>query len=70
MLQKADIRCVLMDSSKCARYRSSAFIFASLSPEFVDLVITDERIRKQENKEVWDSLCKSGVNVLVAKLDV
>jgi DeoR/GlpR family transcriptional regulator of sugar metabolism len=64
LLQRADIRCVLMSSSKCARYRSSAFIFASLSPDLVDLVITDEQIK---DKEVWDRLHKSGVNVLIAE---
>lgn len=44
LLERADLRCVVMDSSKCGRYRSSAFIFASASEQFIDFVITDKGI--------------------------
>jgi DeoR/GlpR family transcriptional regulator of sugar metabolism len=45
LLEKADIRCVVMDSSKCGRFRSSAFIFAPVSNNFIDLIITDKEIQ-------------------------
>jgi len=65
LLDRADIRCIVMDSTKFKRYRSSAFIFAPLSSEFVDLVITDEQIYSDDkNREAWQKLWNAGIVVL------
>lgn len=68
-LFEADLRCILMDSSKCQRYRSSAFTFAVCGSKSVDVVITDSGIWDVANKEgididrlLWDA----GVALLVA----
>lgn len=67
LLGKADIRCVVMDSGKFMRPRSAAFVFAPLSSQFVDLVITDEGVFDQSSRdrnEAWHRLWDAGIVVL------
>ncbi|MBZ5495696.1 MAG: hypothetical protein LAP85_04790 [Acidobacteriia bacterium] len=71
-LSRSDLKCIVMDSSKFERQRSSAFCFAPLSPVMVDLIITDDgSAQKSDAVSRADSLVEqlwgAGVAVLVAK---
>ncbi|MBI3118204.1 MAG: hypothetical protein HYZ00_05945 [Candidatus Hydrogenedentes bacterium] len=68
-LDRAAIRCIVMDSSKFKRYRLSAFIFAPLSADFVDVVVSDTKIFHEKPKdstenEAWHKLWNAGIVVL------
>jgi DeoR/GlpR family transcriptional regulator of sugar metabolism len=65
LLESSDLRCLLMDSSKFERHRTSAFTFAALNSSQVDVIITDRGVRDHDEfawKQFWDN----GVAVLLA----
>jgi len=67
LLHRSTLRVVLMDASKCRKERSSAFPFCAVSPQHVDLVISDARIKEEPYRECLEALWKADVGVLIAK---
>ena len=70
LMGEADLRAILMSSSKVQRYRSSAFTFAACDSKSVDVVITDAGIHEVAAREKIDIerlLWESGVALLIAE---
>jgi len=68
ILHQSMLKVVLMDASKCDKDRTSAFIFAPVSREHVDLVITAVPIKEEKNKNFENcvrAMWRAGVAVLV-----
>jgi DeoR/GlpR family transcriptional regulator of sugar metabolism len=61
LLERSDFRIIVMDSEKFGR-KNSASIFASLNPNFVDLIVTDHDAPMNYINGIWSN----GVAVLKA----